>query len=112
MLDIVNGRDASRRDAEFLRTGGRLVSTVFGADVDWFAGQQITAFNVVGHVTPCGGTPNPQQSPQGLTEIAHLLEAGAITTRISTTAGLDGVPGVLTALRHGELHGKAAIRLR
>jgi hypothetical protein len=43
---------------------------------------------------------------------AHLLEAGTITARISTTAALDAVPGVLTALRHGELHGKAAIGLR
>jgi hypothetical protein len=49
---------------------------------------------------------------QGLAEIAHLLEAGTITTRISTTAELDAVPGALTALRHGELHRKAAIRLR
>jgi len=80
--------------------------------VDWFASQQITAFNVVGHVTPYGGTPNPRQSPQGLAEIAELPEAGTITTRISTTAELDVVPGVLTALRRGELHGKAAIRLR
>jgi hypothetical protein len=76
------------------------------------ASQQITAFNVAGHVIPYGGTPNPKQSPRCAAEIAHVLEAGTITTRIITTAGLDAVRGVLTALRRGKPHGKAAIRLR
>jgi len=111
VLDIVNGRSAIRGDVEFLRPGGRLVSTVFGADVGWFAERHITAFNIVGHTTPFGGTPNPKQSPQGLTEVAQMLAAGTITARIGSAVGLDAVPGVLEKLRDGDLHGKAVIRL-
>jgi NADPH2:quinone reductase len=34
-----------RGDAEFIKPGGRLVSTIFAADEKWFAGRQITAHN-------------------------------------------------------------------
>jgi D-arabinose 1-dehydrogenase-like Zn-dependent alcohol dehydrogenase len=54
VLDIVNGPAEIKRDAELLKRGGRLVSTVFG------------------------GTLNPRQSPQGLAEIARLLAVGAL----------------------------------
>lgn len=111
VLDIVNGHNAIRRDVEFLKSGGRLVSTVFGADVGWFAERQVSAHNIVGHTTPFGGTPNPKQSPQGLTEVAHMLAAGTITTRISSAVELDAASGVLEALRNHDLHGKAVIRL-
>lgn len=112
VLDIVNGRAAIKGDAEFLKRGGRLVSTVFGADVAWFGERQITAYNIVGHTGPHGGTPNPQQSPRGLTEIARMLAAGTITARIRTTAHLDGACELLEALRAGDLHGKAVIRVQ
>src|SRR6202030_4723719 len=32
VLDLVNGRDAIRRDAEILKAGGTLVSTIYAAD--------------------------------------------------------------------------------
>ena len=66
----------------------------------------------MGHTTPFGGTPNPKQSPQGLTEVAHMLAAGTITARIGSAVGLDAVPGVLKKLRDDDLHGKAVIRLQ
>jgi NADPH:quinone reductase-like Zn-dependent oxidoreductase len=111
VLDIVNGAGEIKRDAEFLRRGGRLVSTVFGADVKWFAERQISACNVVGHSTPFGGTPNPRQSPQGLAEIARMLAAGTISARIRSTAELAAAPRLLEALRRGDLQGKAVIRM-
>jgi NADPH:quinone reductase-like Zn-dependent oxidoreductase len=111
VLDMVNGVGEIKRDAEFLRPGGRLVSTVFGADVEWFAERQISACNVVGHMTPFGGTPNPRQSPQGLAEIARMLAAGTISARIRSTAELAAAPRLLEALRRGDLHGKAVIRM-
>jgi NADPH:quinone reductase-like Zn-dependent oxidoreductase len=111
VLDIVNGRTAIKSDTEFLKRGGRLVSTVFGADVAWFSEREITAYNIVGHTTPFGGTPNPKQSPQGLTEIAGMLAAGTITARIRSTAGLDAAPGLLQALHDGNLRGKAVIHV-
>ena len=105
VLDLVSGKDAIRGDAEFIRPGGRLVSTIFAADEKWFADRQITARN-------SASSANPLLSPQGLTEVARMLADGTITARISTTVDLDGAGQVLERLRQGGLHGKAVIRLR
>jgi NADPH:quinone reductase len=104
VLDLVSGPDAIRRDAEVIRPGGRLVSTVFAADEGWFAQRQITAHN---HASSA----NPLISPDGLTTVARMLADGTITARIRTTAGLDGAGQVLDQLRHGGLRGKAIIRV-
>jgi NADPH:quinone reductase-like Zn-dependent oxidoreductase len=104
VLDLVSGRDAIRGDAEFIKPGGRLVSTIFAADEGWFAGRQITAHN-------SASSANPLLSPRGLTEVARLLADGTITARIRSTVELDGVGQVLDKLRHGGLRGKAIIRL-
>jgi NADPH2:quinone reductase len=37
VLDLVNGSDAIRRDAEILKSGGSLVSTIYAANEGWFA---------------------------------------------------------------------------
>jgi NADPH:quinone reductase-like Zn-dependent oxidoreductase len=104
ILDLVNGGSVFGRDAELLKPGGSIVSTIHGADVDFFAERHITAHNI----TPGS---NPASSPQGLTELARLLVDGAIAARIGSTVGLDGAGGTLDKLRSGELHGKAVIRL-
>ena len=59
VLDLVNGSDAIRRDAEILNSGGSLVSTIYAADEEWFAQRQITAHNIA-------SSANPLSSPQGL----------------------------------------------
>src|SRR6202167_5908281 len=41
VLDLINGPDAIRRDAEVIRPAGRLVSTIFAADEGWFAERDI-----------------------------------------------------------------------
>jgi NADPH2:quinone reductase len=104
VLDLVNGPQAIRRDAEILKRGGSLVSTIFAADEAWFAERQITAHN---HAS----SKNPLISPQGLSEVARLLAEGTITARISATVELDGVGQVLAKLRAGGLRGKAVVRL-
>jgi NADPH:quinone reductase-like Zn-dependent oxidoreductase len=104
VLDVVSGPDAIRGDAEFIKPGGRLVSTVFAADEGWFADRQITAYN-------SASSANPLLSPQGLTEVAQLLAAGTITARVRATADLDGAGQILDKLRDGGLRGKAVIRL-
>jgi NADPH:quinone reductase-like Zn-dependent oxidoreductase len=111
VLDIVNGRDAIKGDSGFLKAGGRLVSTVFGADIEWFADRQISAYNVVGHRNPFGGTPNPKQTPEGLAELAQMLAAGTITARIRSTADFHELPRLLGTLRNGNFRGKANIRV-
>jgi NADPH:quinone reductase len=104
VLDLVNGPDTIRRDADVIRPGGRLVSTIFAADESWFADRHITALN---HASSA----NPLISPEGLTTVARMLADGTITTRIRSTADLDAAGQVLAQLRRGGLRGKAVIRL-
>jgi NADPH2:quinone reductase len=104
VLDLVNGSDAIRRDAEILQSGGRLVSTIYAADEGWFAERQITAYNIA-------SSANPLSSPQGLNEVARMLADGTITARIRSTVELDGAGQMLEKLRNGGLRGKAVIRL-
>jgi NADPH:quinone reductase len=72
VLDLVNGPDVIRRDAEILKPGGGLVSTRYAADEGWFAERQITAVNIA-------TLTNPLSSPQGLTTVARMLADGTIT---------------------------------
>src|ERR1700722_14104911 len=51
VLDIVNGAEAIRQDASILREGGRLVSTLYAADVAWFAERHISAYNISSSAT-------------------------------------------------------------
>jgi NADPH:quinone reductase len=104
VLDLVSGPNAIRRDAEILRPGGSLVSTIFAADEGWFAQRQITAHNNA-------SSANPLFSPQGLNQVALMLADGTITARINSTVGLEAAGQVLDQLRQGGLHGKAVIRL-
>jgi NADPH2:quinone reductase len=104
VLDLVNGPDVIRRDAEVIRPAGRLVSTIFAADEGWFAQRQITAHNHASNA-------NPLISPQGLVTVAQMLADGKITARIRSTADLDAAGEILDELRHGGLRGKAVIRL-
>jgi NADPH:quinone reductase len=104
VLDLVNGPQAIRRDADILKPGGSLVSTIFAADEEWFAERQITAHN---HAS----SQNPLISPRGLSEVAHMLAEGTITARVRSTVELDGAAQVLAQLRSGDLRGKAVIRL-
>ena len=104
VLDLVNGPDAIRRDAEVIRPGGHLVSTIFAADEGWFAQRHITAHN---HAS----NKNPLISPQGLATVAQMLAEGTITARIGSIVDLAGAAQVLDDLRGGRLHGKAVIRL-
>jgi NADPH:quinone reductase-like Zn-dependent oxidoreductase len=104
VLDLVNGTDAIRRDAEVIRPGGRLISTIFAADEGWFAERHITAHNHASNT-------NPLISPQGLATVAEMLADGTITARISSTVELTDAAQVLDDLRRGGLRGKAVIRL-
>jgi NADPH:quinone reductase len=103
ILDLVNGPDLIRRDAEILKPGGGLVSTRYAADEGWFAERQITAVNIA-------TLTNPLSSPQGLTEIARMLAEGTITARIHSIIQPDHIGEMLEKIRDGGLHGKAVVR--
>jgi NADPH2:quinone reductase len=102
VLDLVNDTNAIRRDAEILKSGGSLVSTLYAADAGWFAQRKITAHNIASNA-------NPLSSPQGLSEVASLLEHGRITARIGSRFELDDAGQMLEKLRHGDLRGKTII---
>jgi NADPH:quinone reductase-like Zn-dependent oxidoreductase len=104
VLDLVNDSDLIRRDAEILKSGGSLVSTIFAADPDWFTTHNITAHN---HAS----STNPYVSSEGLIQVAQMLAEGDITTRIGSTFGLDGAPKMLEDLRKGRLRGKAVLHV-
>ena len=104
VLDLVSGPDAIRRDAEVIRAGGRLVSTIFAADEGWFNERQITAYN---HAS----NDNPLISTQGLATVAQMLMDGTISARIRSTVELGAAAEVLDDLRRGGVRGKAVIRL-
>jgi len=104
VLDLVSGKDAIRRDAEVIRPGGHLVSTIFAADEAWFAERHISAHNHASNA-------NPLISPEGLATVAQMLADGTITARIRSTVDLDAAGQVLEQLRRGGLRGKAVIRL-
>lgn len=103
VLNLVNGSDAIRRDAEILKSGGGLVSTRYAAEEEWFAERRINAFNI-------SSITNPLSSPQGLTKVARMLADGTITARIHSTIQLDHIGEMGEKLRNGSLHGKAVIR--
>ena len=104
VLDLVNDADAIRRDAEILKSGGSIVSTIHVAEEAWFAHRHIKAHNISPAV-------NPASSVQGLKEVARMLAEGAITARVRSTVDLDGAGQILEELRSGGLRGKAVIRL-
>jgi D-arabinose 1-dehydrogenase-like Zn-dependent alcohol dehydrogenase len=104
VLDLVSGPDAIRRDAEIIRPGGRLVSTIFAADESWFAERHITAHNHASNA-------NPLISPQGLITVAQMLADGTISARISSTVELAAAAQFLGDRRRSGLRGKAVIRL-
>lgn len=113
VFDVVNGSDAIRRDAEIVKSGGSLVTTLYSADVAWFATRHITAYNIASNASTSSGgaTANPLTTPQGLAAVARMLADGMLTARIGSVAELEGAGQLLDTLRTGGLRGKAVIRL-
>jgi NADPH2:quinone reductase len=104
VLDLVNGKDTITRDAEVLKSGGSLVSTIYAADEAWFAERKIKAHNIA-------GLTNPFSTREGLSQVARMLADGNITARISATVELEAAGQILEKLRKGGLRGKALIRI-
>ena len=104
VLDLVNDKNAIHRDAEILKAGGNLVSTLYAADEGWFAQRRIAAHNIT-------LSANPLASRQGLTDVARMLAEGTITVRVGSLFALEDAGEMLEKLRHGALHGKTIIQV-
>jgi len=88
VLDLVNDSEAIRRDAEILRPGGSVVSTIYAANEGWFSERQIKAHNIAENA-------NPLASPQGLNQVARMLADWTITARIRSMVELGGAGQML-----------------
>jgi NADPH:quinone reductase-like Zn-dependent oxidoreductase len=104
ILDPISDPGAIRREADILRAGGNIVSTLGAADESWFAERHIHAQNIT-------AVTNPFNSAKGLSELARMLAGGIITARISASVDLKAAGDLLERLRSGGLHGKAVIRI-
>jgi NADPH:quinone reductase-like Zn-dependent oxidoreductase len=82
VLDLVNDKTVIRNNAKLLKAGGRIASTIYSADVDWFKQHNITACNI-------SSDTNPASTSEGLDELAGLMARGVITARIGTRVTLD-----------------------
>jgi NADPH2:quinone reductase len=113
VFDLVNGPDAIHRDAEILKPGGRVVSTIYAADIEWFAARDIVAHNISSSATTdtASRSANPSSSPQALSQLLRMLAEKTITARVGLVAQLEDAGQVLDTLRHGGIHGKAVIRI-
>lgn len=104
VLDLVDGPEAIRRDAEILKKGGKLVSTIRAVDEAWFEQHGITAHNI----TPKN---NPSANTAALDALADMLVHKTITARVARIGTLDDANKIFEALRRGGIHGKAVIRI-
>jgi len=104
VLDLVSDANAIRRDAEILRPGGSVLSTIHVADEAWFATRQIKAYNI-------GPDNNPASSDKALGDIARMLVDGVITARVRSAVELAQAGQILDQLRHGGISGKAVIHI-
>ncbi len=102
VLDLVDDRDGIKAMAELLREGGRIVSTIGAADVEWFAQRKIAAQNLVMFRTP-------QSSHAGLRTLLELVEQGRVRVMIAGERTLAGALAALDESKSGSVDGKLVI---
>lgn len=99
LLDVVSDADALKRFGGLVRRGGTLVSTIYTADVAWFAGRGVTAVNIVLNQTP-------QSSHSGLRELVKMVEDGSVRVAIGEEHELVSAAVALDRGKSGEAAGK------
>jgi NADPH:quinone reductase-like Zn-dependent oxidoreductase len=82
VLDLVNDKTAIRNNVKLLKPGGRIVSTIYFADEEWFKQRAISAWNI-------SSDHNPASTQEGLDELARLMVSGVITARIGARLTLE-----------------------
>lgn len=102
VLDLVDDASAIKAMANLVHAGGRIVSTIRAADVDWFAQRKISALNL--------GVPNtPQYSHAGLRSLLELLQEGRLRVVIAEERPLAEAVEALAASKRGAVNGKIVI---
>jgi NADPH:quinone reductase-like Zn-dependent oxidoreductase len=84
--------------AELVKDGGRIASTVGGADPDVLAGRKITAANVYG-----------QSDPEAFRTVIRMAADGELTVPITRTFTFDELPEALGLVGERRSRGKFAV---
>ena len=98
VMDVVSGSAAIGHVAQALRTGGRLLSTIYAVDPAQFAERGITAVNVV---RPRGA--------EMLDRLSGMVEAGELRVPVQETLSLEEAARAQEMLQHGHLRGKLVL---
>jgi NADPH:quinone reductase-like Zn-dependent oxidoreductase len=86
--------------AALVKEGGKIASTVGGADEEAFASRRITAANVLG-----------QADPDPYAEVLRMAAEGSISVPIRRTFAFDELPQALGLVGKERSRGKVAIRI-
>jgi NADPH:quinone reductase-like Zn-dependent oxidoreductase len=105
VLDLVDGPDQVKVISEAIKPGGSIVSTIGALDEEWFAQRKITATNLVMAQTP-------RSSPEGLLELARMIERGELVVKIAEEPVLDEAPAALETSKSGSTNGKIVVHVR
>ena len=104
VLDLVDDAGRIRAACEIVRAGGRIVSTVGAADVDWCAKRNVTAINLVMFKTP-------QSSHAGLRTLAEMVEQGRLRVPIAAEHALAEAKRALEESKSGRIDGKIVLTI-
>jgi NADPH:quinone reductase-like Zn-dependent oxidoreductase len=102
VLDLVDDAEAMKAMADVLHGGGRIVSTIHSADVEWFAQRKVAAQNLA-------LTQTPQSSHAGLRSLLELVEQGRVRVMIAGERALADAPSVLDESKSGSVDGKLVL---
>jgi NADPH:quinone reductase len=102
VLDLVDNSEGIKAMADVLRGGGRIVSTIGAADVNWFELRRIAAWNL-------NMLQSPQVSNAGLLQLLDLVQQGRMATRIVGERRLEDALSALEDSQRGVISGKLVI---
>jgi len=102
VLDLVDDSDAIKKMAAVVRPGGRLVSTIYSADVAWFAERMIDAKNIVAFESP-------PASHADLRLLLELVEQQRMRVLIAKEYPLSEALDALEESKRGAVTGKLVI---
>ncbi|MEU5880201.1 NADP-dependent oxidoreductase [Spirillospora sp. NPDC047279] len=100
IIDMVSDQAGVDRLAALLRPGGTYISPLWSVNPDKMEAQQLRGLNF-----------NNEATPELLTEIAELIDAGRLRVMVHDEASLADAPAAIMRSRAGGSHGKTVIRL-
>ncbi|MEV4178834.1 NADP-dependent oxidoreductase [Nonomuraea sp. NPDC049709] len=100
VLDLVSPAGATQPLEELLRPGGVICSVLHALDPDALAARELRGVNVINRLTP-----------QVLSDLADLIDAGRLRVRVQAQVPLERAPAALAGLATGHARGKTVITM-